>query len=91
MNKKSPEIFDFGQYLEMLLIRQGKKIKTHDYSFILHHAHPLKELYYEIIGYIQNTIMKGNIFELEHYIEEKVNGSFLRRIKSFLYDYEHTY
>ncbi len=77
------------EYLEVVLIRSFRKIYVHPFSLLVKYSNELNREYGDILDYIHQNVLNGDIIALEKYVKNKVNGSFTQIIERYLDDYGH--
>ncbi len=76
------------EYLEVILVVSFRKIYAHPFDLLVKYADKLNKEYADILDFISQNIVDGEIIALERYLRSKVNGSFTSIIEKFLIEYE---
>lgn len=90
INKKPVEPIHFKEYLMGVLIQNNYNIVSIPISFLETYSSSLRKEYAAVLDYLEQNLLNKDIFELEKYIKQQVNGYFSFIISSFLKDYEKT-
>ena len=88
INNEPLDYFKFGEYLVRVLIKPGREIVAQPLYKIMLYADELNSVYGEMLDYLHQNVQDGDIIALEQYVKDKVNGSFTKIIKDFIYEYE---
>jgi len=78
------------EFLFNVLMERGISIKAIKFTLLKEYSTKLNKEYIDIFDYISSKALDGNIFELEKYIKNKVNGTFTKLIDSFTNDYKNS-
>ncbi len=76
------------EYLEVVLVNSFRKIYVHPFSLLVKYSNELNREYGDILDYIHQNVLNGDIIALEKYVRDKVNGSFTSIIERFFKEYE---
>lgn len=87
LNREPTTYIHWRKFLINVLIRKEKEIIPIDQSFLTKFVVELEKEYATLLDYIEQEAKHGDIIELEKYVSHKVNGSFTRTIKDFLWEY----
>lgn len=76
------------EYLEVVLVSSFRKIYAHPFSLLVKYSNELNREYGDILDYIHQNALDGDIIALEQYVKDKVNGSFTSIIERFFKEYD---
>jgi len=76
------------EYLEVILVSSLRKMYAHPFGLLVKYTNELNREYGDILDYIHQNALDGDIIGLEKYIRDKVNGSFTSIIERFFVEYE---
>lgn len=82
------KIFPFMEYLVDILVNRYKKITVTSTKIFKAYRDKLKDIYAQILDYIEGKASSGDIISLEQYIKNKINGNITNILDEFVENYE---
>lgn len=87
IDNKPLETLKVKEYLIQLLINNDMQIKAIPYSFLCYYAERIEKEYADILDWLEDAAKDGKIAQMEKYVQDKINGQFLRTIDEFKHEY----
>lgn len=88
INKEPITYINWRKLLIDALIDNEREIVPLSQYFLTGYVVDLEKEYAQLLDYIDQEAINGDILELEKYVSQHVNGTFTRTLRNFVIDYD---